>query len=98
MSRMPPSFRGGLPWAWAAPAATTSTAAKIPEKTRFIEASLHTGRIACSRHFGCGNHAASDRQRQGAAEPRDARFSAKRNEPFMRTWCHALVRDTDRIL
>jgi hypothetical protein len=31
-----------------------------------MKASLHTGRIACGLHFGCGNHAASAAQRQAA--------------------------------
>ena len=36
MSRMPPSFKGGLPCAMAALAASTSTEAIAPETIRFI--------------------------------------------------------------
>src|SRR6267378_1767809 len=48
---MPPSFNGGLPCANAADAAIASTDARTPERIRFMEASLRTGRIACGVGF-----------------------------------------------
>src|SRR5258708_34776182 len=64
---MPPSFSGGLLCAIAALAATASAAARTPERTRFIKASLSTAASSCSLYFCCLDHAASGGQRQAAA-------------------------------
>src|SRR4051795_7998423 len=45
MSRMPPSFSGGLLWAYAPPAASASPNANTPDTTRLMNASLSTRRI-----------------------------------------------------
>ena len=45
-----------------------STAATTPERIRFMETSHQPGRIACGLNR-CGNHAASDAQRQAAGVP-----------------------------
>src|SRR4051812_23897396 len=68
MSRMPPSFSGGLLCAMAAVAASPSNEAKTPERTRFIEASLSTGRIVlrplCPSPRSCRKRSAAASRRQ----------------------------------
>jgi hypothetical protein len=58
-----------LLWAHAAPAASTSTEARTPERTRFIQ-SLPVGTPHCFRGLDvrCGNHAVSGAQRQAAGK------------------------------
>src|SRR5205814_4467158 len=67
MSRMPPSLSGGLLCANAAVAATASTEAKTPERTRFIKTSQSLPRLLSQPRFRCLDHAATPAQRQGAA-------------------------------
>src|SRR5258708_6096235 len=84
MSRMPPSFRGGLVCADAACAPKASAAASTPDRTRFIKTSRHAA--LRSLYLRCRNHAvsggvrqAAQRRRQSCGRCRITAFSAKRN-------------------
>src|SRR5437879_7627575 len=66
---MPPSFSGGLLCATAAVAAKTTTEARTPDRTRFMEASLSTCRIAFTAFISI---AAIMPQAIGSGKPRAA--------------------------
>src|SRR5215208_634129 len=70
MSRMPPSFSGGLPCANAPVAANARPNANTVETTRFMKASLCACRIDCGLLFDCRDHAACACQRQAAGAKR----------------------------
>ena len=74
MSRMPPSFSGGLLCASAAVADIASTAATMPVIALFMKASLFGCRIACGFEFCRRDHAAWINSGKALT------FSAKRND------------------
>src|SRR5215212_6951619 len=73
MSRMPPSFSGGLPCAIAPLAATASPKAspkaETPERTRLMKPPFRHAALFCGLYFDWLDHAACAGQRQAAPLP-----------------------------
>src|SRR5580698_5905664 len=90
---MPPSFSGGLLCAHAADAATASTAARTPERTRFMETSHQRAAL-----FAASIVAAIMPQAVGCGKPRLDRAHAifpLSGMPLMRSWHRVLIDDHD---